>query len=570
MFFSKLAVPEQSRVTVSRFLGYDRRNGGELGRFERMENLTSDGFPALAVRHKRSVVTRLAQPNGLTSKDCLVWVDGSTLYINGERTELVLQNSEKQLIGMGAYLLIWPDKKYINTCDLSDWGSLENQVVTSGETVMWLCHGDGTLWQDYVTGETAPEEAKLWLDTSVSPYVLKQYDESGWNLVDDVCVMISATGIGTGFKAGDGVTISGCEEDGVNGSFVLQAADTDYLVVQGMVEGVIAQSAPVTVKRTVPDMDFVVECGNRLWGCKYGIVDGKTVNEIYACKLGDFKNWNCFAGLSTDSYTASRGSDGPFTGAAACFGGVVFFKENCMERVYPSASGAHEIVTMACSGVQKGSGRSLAVVDGTLYYQGMGGICAFDGSLPVSISQAMGDERYCHAVAGSCEGKYYVSMQDEDDAWHIFVYDTRRKLWHREDGLQVRSFSQCDGTLYALAYDGKVWAMQGGGAEEENELNWSAETGELGLVTPENQYLERMQLCMRLEDGAVVRAMVSYDEGDTWLVQGQMVGKKDRVKECLLHIRPKRCSHFRLKLQGTGECVLYSVSAVYEKGSDGP
>ena len=570
MFFSKLTVPEQSRVTVSRFLGYDRRNGGELGCFEKMENLTSDGFPALAVRHKRSMVTQLAQPNGLTSKDCLVWVDGSTLYINGERTELELQNNEKQLIGMGAYLLIWPDKKYINTCDLSDWGSLENQVVTSGETVMWLCHGDGTLWQDYVTGETAPEEAKLWLDTSVSPYVLKQYDEGSWNLVDDVCVMISATGIGIGFKAGDGVTISGGEEEGVNGSFVLQTADTDYLVVQGMVEGVVTQSTPVTVKRSVPDMDFVVECGNRLWGCKYGIVDGKTVNEIYACKLGDFKNWNCFAGLSTDSYTASRGSDGPFTGAAACFGGVVFFKENCMERVYPSASGAHEIVTMACSGVQKGSGRSLAVVDGTLYYQGMGGICAFDGSLPVSISQALGDERYCHAVAGSCEGKYYVSMQDEDDAWHIFVYDTRRKLWHREDGLQVRSFSQCDGTLYALAYDGKVWATQGGGAEEENELNWSAETGELGLVTPENQYLERMQLCMSLEDGAVVCAMVSYDEGDTWLVQGQMVGKKDRVKECLLHIRPKRCSHFRLKLQGRGECVLYSVSAVYEKGSDGP
>lgn len=120
MFFPKLTAPTQNRVTVSRFLGYDRRNGGELGCFEKMENLTSDGFPALSVRKKRALLTTLNHPNGLTSKDCLIWVDGSTLYINGESTELVLQDNEKQLIGMGAYLLIWPDKLYINTCDLSD------------------------------------------------------------------------------------------------------------------------------------------------------------------------------------------------------------------------------------------------------------------------------------------------------------------------------------------------------------------------------------------------------------------------------------------------------------------
>ena len=91
-------------------------------------------------------------------------------------------------------------------------------------------------------------------------------------------------------------------------------------------------------------------------GCKYGIVDGQAVNEIYACALGDFRNWNSFAGLSTDSYAAARGSDGPFTGAAACMGGVVFFKESCMERIYPAAGGGHQIVTVPCSGVRKRCG----------------------------------------------------------------------------------------------------------------------------------------------------------------------------------------------------------------------
>ena len=56
------------------------------------------------------------------------------------------------------------------------------------------------------------------------------------------------------------------------------------------------------------------------------MTDGKAVNEIYASKLGDFKNWNCYAGRSTDSYVATRGSDGPFTGAADYLGSPLFFR----------------------------------------------------------------------------------------------------------------------------------------------------------------------------------------------------------------------------------------------------
>ena len=67
---------------------------------------------------------------------------------------------------------------------------------------------------------------------------------------------------------------------------------------------------------------------------------------------------------STDSYAATRGSDGPFTGAADYLGSPLFFKEDCIERVYPSAAGAHQIVTVRCPGVRKGSGRSLQTEQG--------------------------------------------------------------------------------------------------------------------------------------------------------------------------------------------------------------
>ena len=214
----------------------------------------------------------------------------------------------------------------------------------------------------------------------------------------------------------------------LNGLHVLKAAADDWVLIPAMCRALDSQTAAVTVMRLMPEMDFVVEQGNRLWGCKYGIVDGQAVNEIYACALGDFRNWNSFAGLSADSYAAARGSDGPFTGAAACMGGVVFFKENCMERIYPAAGGGHQIVTVPCSGVRKGAERTVAVADGVVYYLGNDGVYAFDGSMPVCVSRALGDKRYIGGVGGGESGRYWLAAKEGAGTTELLVYDTQRKL----------------------------------------------------------------------------------------------------------------------------------------------
>ena len=67
----------------------------------------------------------------------------------------------------------------------------------------------------------------------------------------------------------------------------------------------------------MPELDFLCENENRLWGCK-----GDT---IYASKLGDPFNWNVFDGVSTDSYAVDVGSAGDFTGCFAYRGYPVFF-----------------------------------------------------------------------------------------------------------------------------------------------------------------------------------------------------------------------------------------------------
>ena len=331
-----------------------------------------------------------------------------------------------------------------------------------------------------------------------------------------------------------------------------------------------SQTAEVTAARRVPDMDFVVELGNRLWGCMYGIVDGRPVNESYASKLGDFRNWNSFAGLSTDSYAASRGSDGAFTGAAACLGGVIFFKEDCMERVYPSATGAHQIVTLRCPGVKKGCHGAAAVVDGTLIYLGLGGVYAFDGSMPGCVSMPLGSVRYQDGAAAGWNGQYWLAARDGDGKRHLLVYDTARGLWHRQDDADIMAFTVCDGALYGLTRDGRLLDMTGGSGQQETALRWMAETGELGLSQPENKYLARLELRVQPEDRARLEASASYDGGRSWETLGQVIGGDGQTRGYLLHLRPRRCWQVRRRLQGTGRCRVVSMSAGYEKGSDGP
>ena len=237
MYFPKLNAPRQSRVTVNRFPGLDRRPRGQEGSFREMENLCAQGYPTLTVRRPRGVAGSVTAPGGLTAKDGLIWVDGHTLYINGSAAGLVLSEGRKQLISMGAWLLIWPDKAYINTKDLTDFGSLENKRVTEGEVSFALCRPDGTVYSGYLAADEAPEEPEagsLWLDTGGDETALRQYGEDGWTAVDDVCVRMNAAGIGIGFTAGDGVAVSGCRETALNGSFPLRSVEDDYVVVTAL------------------------------------------------------------------------------------------------------------------------------------------------------------------------------------------------------------------------------------------------------------------------------------------------------------------------------------------------
>ncbi|MBO4854087.1 MAG: hypothetical protein J5482_02930 [Oscillospiraceae bacterium] len=575
-------------VRLDVFGGIDRTAEAREGTWREETNLTARDYPALATRSPRRYLGTLTAPGGMTAKDAVAWVDDGKLYYNGTEVLDGLSTGEKHLVSMGAYLLIFPDGKWINTQKLTETGNIDNAVTVSGGVRVCLCDATAQAYT-YTEGAIAPlepQDGARWLDTGGEEVTLKEWSESNqtWYTIVTVYVKLSGTNIAAGFSQYDGVQLAGLTggAEVLNGNRVIYGAHhdaetpgNDYIITVGLITGGAATvSEAVTVSRKAPVMDYVIECDNRLWGCKYGVVNGEALNEIYASKLGDFKNWNCFMGLSTDSYAAARGSDGVFTGAITYLGHPLFFREDCIEKLYPSASGAHQIVTVAARGVQKGCYRSLAIVGETLYYKSRDGVCAYTGSLPASVGQVLGDRPYSDARAGAVGELYYLSMCDGDSRWHLFTCDTRRGIWHREDDTCALCFAAMDGRMYwidettrriicADDTDTDLNWYGTGTAEDMDETEWSAESGVIGYETTENKYVRRFVI--RAETEGRIHLELRYDESP-WEDKGTWYG--DGLRSFVLPVSPRRCDHLRIRISGTGACRIYSIAKYIEKGSD--
>ena len=634
MKLSKLNELPSTRDIIDVFGGYNHNLRIREGEFYDMKNLTSSDYPVLSPRPQRGIYApgedaeTPSKVLGMLSKDALCYVveNGTRyadLYINGYKVDFGktnsvqnrLTNTPKTLLSMGSYIIVMPDMFFVNTQNYTDSGKIEYlNSELSGTMEFSLCKIDGADYNVTYTGDTAPalpegkeeyDDLTLWLDTSGKSDVLKQWSSSSkqWVSIATTYIKISFPNSTRDytkiFSPNDGVTFNIPEEhlnlpgfdpvrDLLNNPITVWEVGSNYFVVTGMLNksqshkleynGDTDSGLYVNIERRMPIMDFVIESGNRLWGCRYGTArNGEVVNEIYASKLGDFKNWYSFASISTDSYTASVGTDGQFTGAINYLGYPIFFKENCMHKVYGDYPSNYHIQTTPCRGVQKGCSKSLAIVNETLFYKSRSAICAYEGALPTEVSSALGAMSYSDAAAGAIGNKYYISMKEVNEGkYHLFVYDSQRDMWHREDDTQATAFCTCDGELFFVDYgaDNKIKSINGkntvrdkrGIMDSTDTLEWEATTGLIGTDTPDKKYISRINIRLKLEVGTKLYLQIQYDSDGAWEHIFSMSGTN--LKTFTVPIRPKRCDHLRLKFIGQGEAKIYSITKTIEQGSD--
>ena len=552
-----------SRRTVDAFGGLNRSPRTGEGEFAQMENLSSDFYPVLAPCPPREQLD-ITGVTSLGAGQRLFYTQGTELVLGDRRIDLGLSpDGNKILVKMGAYVVVFPDKKYASTLENGDCGSLEARFEAAN-AVLTPCTLEGAdRIPDYIQSAEplSPENGTLWLDTAASPAVLKEWSAASnlWAAVETAYVRIEAPGIGVPFRQYDGVTLSGAEA--LDGANVIWQAGSDFAVVSGVLEGQ-KHMRGLVLSRTVPEMDYVIECGNRLWGCRAGTDRlGNPVNEIYASKLGDFRNWNCFMGLSTDSYAVTVGTQGPFTGAITYLGNPLFFKEDCLYKIYGSYPAAFHVQSTACRGVAQGGGESLAIVGETLFYKSPMGVCAYDGSLPAEVGRNLGFDPLEGGVGAGFGGKYFLSLQEHTGTDALYVYDKLLGQWHRETGFGARQMVSHAGKLYGLDKNGGLWLLRGG--KSRARVKWMARTGRISGWDGKRMVLKSLELQLLLANRARMDLSVRYDDRGAWERIGTLTGSDRRF---LLPIRPKPCSHLELLLEGEGDIRLLSLTRVLRQG----
>lgn len=597
MFYPELKTAKTSQSLISEFRGYNHNASIDEREFYDMENMSVDYYPALSTRLKRQRYKSVGGTyGGCYSKNGLVYVvDGKVYYNNNVIfTSSYPAGTEIKFVSMGANLIMWPDKKIYNT----ETGEMKDidTVLTSNQSynlIYLLCDENGDTF-GALKSDTAPQSVAngtYWIDTSTetSPILKRYYSSEGmWHEVTPY-LAIRLLGVDIPYEQGDTVTISGVStsqedlDEYLNDKdFSITTVKEDRIVIQSKMfafyatgSSSVVQTAytSITISQIAPEMDFVCELNNRLWGCS------SEKHEIYCCKLGDPTNWASYKGISTDSYTATIGTDGDFTGCCSYRGNVLFFKENCIHKVYGSMPSNFQITELHEKGVQAGSEKSIACVNEVLYYKSSSGICAYDGAIPVLISQKLGNVIYKNAVAGAVGTKYYVSMCDHNDNYSLFVYDTNTNMWYREDSIQVMDFVKVDSQLLYIdkktnreanaffsVNDPDVIAGTAEPQKTEKDFHWGVETGDIGLFSLDNKYLSKLQIRLEVNEGGLVFVEIKYN-GEREFTP--LITLNSEIKKAYtVPIIPRRCEYFRLKIHGKGECKIYSISKTFEQGSE--
>lgn len=551
-----------SRIrSATTFGGINRANGTPLGEWDRLNGFDLTAYPALrtCLPYAYSDIVSLGEITGYTYRNgILVYTTADGIYLDGKGTLTAIEGlsaGDKTLVNIGAYIVILPDWSLINTADTENPVTMAKGAVLTGDLL------------EYNQNQTKPTVSIYKLFYVDAPTT--EVTASGLAVGDSVKLswtygkrkmskQLTINNIGIESYTGSGMTSIGFDTSDMPNTMWF------YTEGRAMDQFRVPRITGATIQRVMPDLDYVVEYNNRLWGCS------SKNHEIYCSKLGEPLVWGAYSGISTDSWAATVGTDGDFTGACVFNGCVLFFKEDCVHSVYGTKASNFTITTYTVRGVQKGSAKSLCISEGLLYYKAPEGIFTFNGSASSRFDGKLCVDRDSRTACGTADDRYIVMAMSDGT---VFYYDKLHSVWYNRTLPNVISMHNFSGSLYAITKDSNR-AMQKvmlttdvGMSGIMTETAFEAVTGELcrGELTSTSSYSRKAmhtvikKLTMSLEEwhqqgvsSVQFTVSVQYDGGDWQTVYSYdgTAEEADNNVVTLIPTIPMRCQRLRIKISG--------------------
>ena len=599
------------------FGGLNHTEGASDGDIYDMKNMASDHYPVLCPRNKRKHLATLKNATGgmISYGGVIIYADGTELVMLKDGVSTVVgevSEGKKVFASFRDMVIVFPDKVTVNIED----GTMDSLGV-SLELATAIFKAEGMLYGESAENNTlyapgvdfvqyfkvgdAVEIKGCELESNNKTPIIREIEGSYLRFYENVFTttvsyysfevknLLPAEATGQGVKPCYGFTQDGnrlafhLPADAKIGTVLewipgsdtvkMYAADdegnpsasaTDIPVTEDAVTKNLAfvgmygdvTETNITLSRSIPDMDFLITNNNRLWGAKG--------NTIYGSKLGDPTNFNVFDGISTDSYSVDIGNAGDITAALNYIGYPTFFKEDGIYRLHGDKPSNFQVVQSMKQGLKAGCEKSLAIAGEVLYYISVNGIMAYSGGIPTKADIPLG-KHIIGGVAASDGVKYYISATEDGVNYSLYVYDTVRNLWHKEDDTEL-TYAVYDNAAIGLTADGELVALSRyDGGTEEDEFDWFVEFADMTFGSPYQKGVAKAHVRFDLEPNAEARAEISYDGGE-WELIREFIG--DGKRSNVLPVIPHRCDHFRIRMRGTGICDIYAMALQYYNGSE--
>lgn len=514
------------------------------------------------------------------NKNWTVYSYASFYYDGKEVSGFHLSPGAKECAYLNGYIVILPDNMYYHTDD-GAFGYLtgtKSGTFNTADYNGFYYNGKkyskplkARLLGSYTSGDTKIPMGAIQMRWNSS------YTESGTTY--DYIDVFDLTEI---FRAGDAIDIkqkfqgkNNSYTTIQNGTYEVTEVTRDTLVFKSNsfagayigddseTKGGSYYLGDVTFTKGLPEMNYLCVANNRMWGCKE--------DTVYASELGNVFSWTRYGSEAIDPVYIESGDIGSFTGCCEYGGYPLFFKENEMYRVYGSTALDFSLVKVADYGLRKDSSHSISIVNSILLFLSPQGVCAFTGGIPAVISSGL-KKTLSDGVSGTDGKRYYLSVNDGDGR-RIYVYDTDNRVWSSEERDAKPLYMVNVGEdLVAMDEQGKISTVS------KPSGNWGNKT-----EVRHNAYIEFAdfyddyigkkdvgKIIMRISVDPTknpVFVYIQYDSDGKWHRIGKIFSQSDKKKVVEFGFIPRRCDHYRIRLECKGIFTLYSMARQTDLGT---
>jgi hypothetical protein len=309
-----------------------------------------------------------------------------------------------------------------------------------------------------------------------------------------------------------------------------------------------------------PDIKYACVHNNRVWG-----VGGQ---GIYASKFKDPFTWTEFSVpvIETDSvYFEIDSKNGEMTGIIPLENHIVITTNKSIFELYGNkpSNFVPRLITNSSGCI---SHKSLVEIDGRVFMLNKDGINAYGGSFPKPISAKL-NEKYVSGVAVAFNRKYYISLYNGTD-YSLYIFDTTLGCWYKEDSLQVLDFAVLNDYIYALTGSGtskSLYALNKINTSSPENISWEFELSRLTEEYMGMKGTSKIKVEAELESGSTLSVYVRNDGGSYRLLNTFNTSGYQYLK---VHELPQNAFWFQIKIAGTGDCKIYSITRQIIVNSD--